>query len=707
MVGRPLAAALGLALGAACAPDPITVPSLAGAQSGVLVIESPAGVRAFAHDLVTAPAALVVPVPDEAERLTLMLHTRSLAELDLEPGELRVVASGERVRPLPTSEALYVAEAPELAPWVAATSPSAPVADVRIPRSSREACAARSGCFDDTGLCVPCGPELVIAPPSFEDAPTLPELTPCPTGWVERAVVTSTMGAVRTYTACDASAWACGEGLARLDTGLCEPVGTACPAPPARWAPAPAGTRYVDAAASVPGDGSMAAPWRTLDEALRAAGPGATVALAPGEYTLSLDLPPGTTVLGACARGTIVRGRVGAPQGASLSEVRVEGDLVGAGALALASVELHGHLHGDDARLTVQSSVLTSSIAALRSRVELHHARVTGPLAVSGSSTASISDSVVIEGLRAERATLEARRVLLGPTTLDDTQLQLVAAQLTGPVVLRGGAATLAKVWSHSWLDVGAYATATATDLLMSEDLVHDRIVLDVSTLRLAKTAITHVVGQGIVISGALPSSQLTLSDVTISVRGAARGSKNAGIDSEGGRIVGERLLIEGAEGPAVALEGDEANVELTDVRLRLCGDGFRVHAARTLDLSRAAVQQTRGRGIDVGGDSGLPNVHLVDVDIDGVRLPKCMDSNCATAGLRFQGRQLTARRVRVANSLDVGLALRTAAVPQLDQVVVEGNAVGIEYTLITDDQLDALLPAIRLRHNALPLRRY
>lgn len=704
----PLAAALGLALAAACAPDPITVPSLAGAQTAVLVIESPAGLRAFAHDLVATPEALAVPVPDEAARLTLMLHTRSLAELDLDPGELRLVTSGERVRPLPTAEALYLAEAPELARWSAAMTLRAPVAALRVSRSSREACFARARCLDDTGLCVPCGPDPVIAPPDFEDAPTLPVLTPCPSGWVERAVVTSTAGATRAYAACDARAWACAEGLARLDTGACEPVGEACPAPPARWADAPMGARYVDAAALAPGDGSMATPWRTLDEAVRAAGPAPTLALAPGAYTLSLDLPAGTRLIGACTRGTVVRGRVRSPDGSSLYGLRVEGAVYGGGLLELEAIELQGSLRGEEASLTVRSSVLTASVVAVGGALTLHHARVNGPLDLSGVATATISDSVLTSGLNADHGTISATRVLLGPTTLEQSVLELAAANLTGPLVLRGGHASLSKVWSHSWLDVNTYADVRVTDLLMSEDLTHDRIVLDTAMLSLANVAITNVEGQGIVISETLPSSTLTLADVTISARDVARGSDNSGIQSRGGYITGARLLIEGAEGPGLAMTGDEASVVLTDVRVRSCGDGISVRAARNLDLTRAAVHQTRGRGIEVGHMSGYPNVHLVDVDIDGVRPPRCM-KECLIAGLSFLGRELVATRLRLANSQDVGLALgvidENANVRlELDQVVIEGNAVGIDYT-ISEDRLDALLPALRLIGNAQSLR--
>jgi hypothetical protein len=697
-----LALTLGLLLAAACAPDPITVPALTGARAAVLVIESPAAVRAFAHDLVATPDALMVPVPDEATRLTLLLHTRSLLELDLDPGELRLATTDARVRPLPLGEALHVAEAPALERWTPATQPSAPVAELRVPRSSREECFAREGCFDDTGLCVPCGPEPVIAPPDFEDAPTPPALTPCPRGWSERQVTTGTTDVVRTYTACDASAWSCAEGLARLDTGECAPVGPACPAPPARWGAVPPGVRYVDATAVGPGDGGESSPWPTLESALRAAGPTPTLALAPGEYTLGRDLPAGTTLLGACTRGTTVRGLVRVAGGATLRDLRVEGDILARGALELHAVELQGSLRGEDASLSARSSVLTGSVAVVRSTLALHHARVAGPLELSPTTTATISDCVLPSGLRSTDAALWASRVLLGPTTLTGSTLTLTAAQLTGPLLLDGGRADLSKVWSHSWLAVTTQADVQLTDVLMSEDLEHVRVALDAAELRLTRVALAPARVQGIDMAGTSEAASLTMADVTISMRGDQRGGGYGGIHSSIGRVVGRRLLIEGAIGPAVQLTGDEASVELTNIRVRGCGDGIRIHAARNVSLSRATIRDTLGQGIDVGQNTGYPNVMLRDVDIDGVVRPSCLDSNCQISGLSFRGRELDAARVRIAGSTGTGMligALGAGANLLLEQVLIEDNAVGLEYG-IDEDQLDAVLPTLRLRDN-------
>jgi hypothetical protein len=693
---------LGLLLAAACAPDPITVPVLTDARAAVLVIESPAAIRAFAHDLVATPDALMVPLPDEATRLTLLLHTRSLAELDLDPGELRLVTTGERVRPLPVGEALHVAEAPELERWTPATRPSSPVADLRVPRSSREACFAREGCFDDTGLCVPCGPPPIIAPPDFEDTPTPPLLTPCPRGWSERRVATGTTGVVRAYTACDASAWTCADGLARLDTGQCAPLGTACPAPPARWGAVPQGARYVDATAAGPGDGRAGSPWTTLESALAAAGPAPTLALAPGEYTLGRDLPAGTTLLGACTGGTTVRGHMRAAGGASLQDLRIEGDIVVSGALELQAVELRGSLRGEDASLSALSSVVTGSVAAVRSTLALHHARVTGVIELSPATTATISDSVLPSGLVSTDATLWASRVLLGPTTLTRSTLSLTAAQLTGPLLLGGGRAELSKVWSQSWLEVITQADVQLTDVLMSEDLEHVRVALDAAELRLTRVAMAPARVQGIDMTGTSEAASLTLADVTISMRADQHGGGYGGIHSSIGRVVGRRLLIEGAIGPAVQLIGDEASVELTDVRVRGCGDGFRIHADRNFSLARATIRETRGQGIDVGQNTGYPNVMLRDVDIDGVVRPSCMDSNCQISGLSFRGRELDAARVRIAGSVGTGLLIGVLAAGSnllLEQVLIEDNAVGIEYA-IDEDQLDEVLPMVRLRDN-------
>ena len=136
-------------------------------------------------------------------------------------------------------------------------------------------------------------------------APMLPVLTPCPEGWREVAE-----GDVPT---CDP--WPpegpldCGPGQAHLPgTPGCEAIGAACPADglPAGL-PSDAMIVYVVEGAT-DGDGSAARPYGTLSEVdfggLAAA---SVVAVGPGTYEGTVQLPAGVSLWGACAAQTVLQ----------------------------------------------------------------------------------------------------------------------------------------------------------------------------------------------------------------------------------------------------------------------------------------------------------------------------------------------------------------------------------------------------------------
>jgi hypothetical protein len=84
-------------------------------------------------------------------------------------------------------------------------------------------------------------------------------------------------------------------------------VGSACPA--GDWAedlPPDAPTVFVRAGAPGAGDGSAAAPFATIAEALAAPGSGTIVALGKGTYDESVVVPAGVTLWGACVAETIL-----------------------------------------------------------------------------------------------------------------------------------------------------------------------------------------------------------------------------------------------------------------------------------------------------------------------------------------------------------------------------------------------------------------
>jgi len=79
------------------------------------------------------------------------------------------------------------------------------------------------------------------------------------------------------------------------------------------WGPRPWPDRtlYVDAGAPDDGaDGTSESPYPSVTDALAAAGPGVTVALAGGRHSGSLELPDGVTLAGRCAAEVVLAGSV-------------------------------------------------------------------------------------------------------------------------------------------------------------------------------------------------------------------------------------------------------------------------------------------------------------------------------------------------------------------------------------------------------------
>lgn len=145
------------------------------------------------------------------------------------------------------------------------------------------------------------------APPAPPAPATRPALAPCAAGW--REVPDTDWPEVST---CDP--WP--EGGRRVCDGAsahfpgeaeCARIGSPCAAD--GWPTDLPGERtihYVDAAEPVDGDGSLAAPHRSIASALQAAGDGDVVAVAAGRYVEAVEISHAVTLWGACAERTIL-----------------------------------------------------------------------------------------------------------------------------------------------------------------------------------------------------------------------------------------------------------------------------------------------------------------------------------------------------------------------------------------------------------------
>ncbi len=135
------------------------------------------------------------------------------------------------------------------------------------------------------------------------EAPALPDLSPCFEGFRE---VVDGDGVTVCEPWPESGRASCADGEAHfVGRPGCERIGTACPSGGfAEGLPAD-GVYYVSPSATG-GDGSLASPFGTIDEALAAAADGDTIALGVGTFRGEVALDRPMHLIGACPTGTIL-----------------------------------------------------------------------------------------------------------------------------------------------------------------------------------------------------------------------------------------------------------------------------------------------------------------------------------------------------------------------------------------------------------------
>jgi hypothetical protein len=186
-----------------------------------------------------------------------------------------------------------------------------------------------------------------LVPPTPPDIPWLasgappiapPVLTPCEAGWRQVPGIDGAPAHCDPYPDTGART-DCAPGEAHFPgEPSCARIGPACPAD--GW---PAGTASLHVRAGSPsgGDGSRAAPFATIGEALAVGAAGTVIAIATGTYDEVLDVTAGVTLRGACVESTILTSS--APSDAA-PVVRVAAPDVRAESLSIVSPERPGIL---------------------------------------------------------------------------------------------------------------------------------------------------------------------------------------------------------------------------------------------------------------------------------------------------------------------------------------------------------------------------
>jgi hypothetical protein len=482
--------------------------------------------------------------------------------------------------------------------------------------SAAVACSPLATSFETLGAGLP---GFSLAPPTAP-APVEPvTLTPCPSGWTELK------GSGDVPTVCEP--WpldggaTCPADQAQFpgDPG-CRLVGTACDS--GDWATGlPAtGVLYVRAGAPDGGDGSLAAPFGSVDDATQLASPGDVVALSKGTFQGGVQVPGGVTLWGACALETRLNGPT-TPQSAavrvvgahaSVKNLTISGPVMGVlvnkdgTSLEMTDVVVDGAV--DVAVLIANAGVTLTGHDVVVRNTQLNAAGHSGwGLAALFGGAISLA-RVTLENNRSDAVHLEGSSATLSDAALRDTVARADGTEGRGGAVLQGTLELTRAVVERNQ-EVGLAAGDGAT-LKLSDVLVRGT---------LSATA-THDTGEGAQLSNGATGtftrcafSQNRYIGINVASLGVLNASHVAVLDTDVDEQAdqGFALVLKGSSGivdhaffagqrtAGVDMNGSE--VSLGDVEIRdtgrspteQIGNGVQLTNAAALHVSRVAIRSS------------------------------------------------------------------------------------------------------------------
>lgn len=461
------------------------------------------------------------------------------------------------------------------------------------------------------------------------------------------------------------------------------------------------GRVFVDASWSGTSDGSRAAPFATLIDAMAKA-PVGTLVLAEGDYTVPTSIAAPWEIRGRCADRVTLTGSTGAKYtvfatavaapGLRLRDVTVAGPLRGvfahAGAqVSLERVQIEGvtieglRVEGEGTLLQARDIVVRdvavhpltklegggvtvqwgAHLALQRARISRSHGY--GLLSLE-KGTALIADEVFIDGVRFDAATAV---FAVGLMVASGSHAQLSRLKLShnrqAGLVVAGKAtaiATQVQIEDTDPLDSGQLATAAV-------------VVRQASTVSLRGARIERNLQAGVLVQNA--GSTLTLSDALISeTHLSAPTGEGLGVSVVGGAYA-QLARVRVASGRGVGLS-------VSDPASRLQAQALQV--VQTLPDAQtgqggAGVQVTKGAQAILGGtrlhgnhNSGLmiadPNTSVIATDL------QISSTREVPAALRFgyglsvfDGANVEVHGGRISDNRDVGVALGHGALDAVD----------------------------------------
>ena len=593
--------------------------------SVLLGVEEPDGLNIRAIDP-EGPDGVELSVLDRyvgryAVRVSVVEYAVPLEALRIAAGPIDAVDAG---KPIPRGH-LKISEAivqgDDLTPFEERDELSEAMAAFRMRGAELDECIDVGGCFDrdladGTACRRPCPTPTSPEPATSPTPPTVA----CPPGWSGTEACTPFPNGVPT----------CPEHTTVVPgEATCRAPGPPCPA--GEWPEGLSGGNIAFVRRGANGNGTIGDPYGTISSAIGSGRP--TIALAKGQHDGDVTLPDGISLVGACASGTHVVGRLRAGGAVEIRNLRVSGpregiDAEGRGTtltlsgvivadtgLAAIDVNAGATLNGDDLLVgpnTKRGLRVTSGASATVSRAVIDRAVRLGVYAQDDTTAVTLADVAILatqpdpddddqfgRALDIERGgTVSAQRVFirgshnLGVFVADRSSLVLTDGVVSetnsrandgafgdGIHALRGGQIQLERVWldgnrRHQVFLSGETATATLTDVRISNAREEENGG-EGSALRVYQTARAHLIRT--VVDGTPatsivvkdPASVITFDDVRV-----ANAEGSAIRIETGAKMIANRLAVENIQGKAINVGDAGASARLMDVRVDDAGGG-------------------------------------------------------------------------------------------------------------------------------------
>jgi len=551
------------------------------------------------------------------------------------------------------------------------------------------------------------GGDAGVFEPTPPAPPAAPVLGPCPAGW--RAATDPDLpeivtcrpwnGAEPQDCPPDQVHWPDGEG--------CERVGPVCP--DGEWAKdLPAGAIHVRAGEPAGGDGTRAAPFGMVADALGAANDGDVVALSTGRFDEAVVVRGAITLRGACVGGTVVasttpseiEGTILLARGATVQDLTVAGDRLGVRA------------NPSTERATIRSVVVDAAdgvgivvggTAALLEDVVVRGTRG-GPLGSFGYGL----DVEAGADVELDHVSLEQNRgvaLVVGASTVRGTDLVLkgTLGRSTdlragyGMQVLENSTIDVERLVAHrnkaiAVVIVGPNTTMRAADVWVADTLAQESDGLNGLGLNVFGGSLveleraTFSSNRTFGISAAESATVVTATDLVVQdgLEQESDGLGGYGVQAFlGGRVEITRGALVRNRVAAVFVDGAQTSFEAVDLRVSGTiappgglepGLGVEVRTGAAALMQRALIDDNAGIGV-VAYDAGATLV-LEDVAVERTS-SLGGDEGGGSGVIALLGGSVDATRFRFSDNAFCGLQLASGGVVDLQDGIVSGNLVG------------------------------